>query len=230
MNLKEMLMTEGSCAQKTLVKAMLEWWMAKDEEDALNQIQAAPGEDLAGITNSVMYGLVKLAVALGVEAEVLVAEENLKILANATPENIVSALDSIHTKWISDNFTARRWAEKYFKGQLGQYRKTSKIAWSEAKKDLLFIDVYLEVGGNTCTIEDVKKAFESYAAVDLEDDDLELIANNARRFATEIIECIKQFREKSISKPEMVERIDNFLAEHNEPNEIIEIMINAVTA
>lgn len=69
-----MLAIDGSAAQETLANAMVVWWMARDKEDALKQIEAAPGEDLAGIKNSVIAGLSSLANSLGVGIEQLIEE------------------------------------------------------------------------------------------------------------------------------------------------------------
>lgn len=222
-----MLATSESAAQKTLVAAMLEWWMASDKEHAIRQIVAAPGEDLAGIGNSVISGLSALADALGIKAEELLSEQNLIALAVATPDMIVGALDAIHTQWVEDNFSARRWSEKMFKGQLPQYRKTSKISWEEVEKDLIFISEYLKAGGNTVTEDEVKVAFEAYAAANAEDDDLAGIAVKARTFAPDIIAAIEGFRAKldPVKKAAMIAEIDAFLSQHTDGGEIMEIMI-----
>lgn len=231
-NFENMLATTNSCAQETLATAMVEWWMANDYADAIQQITAAPGSDLADIKNSVVSGISVLAKALDVEPNELISEEKLMVLVEATPAQIVMALNAIHIQWISDNFTARRWGEKFFKGQLPQYRKTAKIAWSEAVKDLLFIAEYLRKGGNTCSNEEIQGAFEAYAGANSADDDLEAIATKARTFAVDIIEAIKAYRAEldPKKKAEQIAEIDNFLAEHSDGAEIMEIMIAAVIA
>lgn len=230
MNFENMLKTNNSCAQETLAKAMVEWWMATDHEDAIQQINAAGGADLAGIQNSVISGLSALAEALGVQADELIYEENLAVLERVTPEQIVNALNAIHVQWVRDNFTAKRWGEKFFKGQLSQYRKTAKIAWSEAVKDLLFISEYLKKGGNTYSEEEIKVAFEAYAEANSKDDDLVAIAILAHTFAGDIVDSIKAYRGKLDPKKKaaQVEEIDRFLAEHSDGAEIMSIMIEAV--
>jgi len=222
-----MLATTNSSAQNTLANAMIEWWMASDKDDALKQINANPGSDLAGITNSVVSGLTALAELLGVDSNLLISEENLTVLSVATPEQIVIALDAIHKQWIIDNFTARRWGEKFFNGQLQQYRKTAKIVWSEVVKDLLFIAEYLIKGNNICSNEDIQIAFEAFALANSEDDDLEGIADKARTFAPDIVDAIKAYRAKldPEKKAKQIAEIDNFLAEHPNGTEIIEIML-----
>ena len=228
--INNMLATRNSAAQKTLIRAMLEWWMASNQEDAISQIEQNPGQDLAGISNSVLAGLKALAAELWVEAEALLEERNIEVLKYATPAQIVMALHAIHTQWIEDNFSARRWAEKYFKSQLPQYRKTAKLEWQEVAKDLLFISEYLKAGGNTVTEDEVKVAFEAYAAANAEDDDLAGIAVKARTFAPDIIAEIELFRAKldPVKKAAMVSAIDEFLSQHEDGAEIMEIMIQAV--
>lgn len=229
---ENMLATANSAAQNTLINAMVEWWMAKDHEDAKEKINAAPGSDLAGITNSVVSGLTALAEQLGIDSNELISEEKLHALEAATPEQIVIALDAIHRQWVSDNFTARRWAEKFFKGQLPQYRKTAKLAWDEVVKDLLFIADYLIKGGNfICSNEEIQSAFVVYAEENSDDSDLTFIEKQARTFAPEIIEWIVAFRDKldPEKKASQIEEINKFLDEHTDGAEIMEIMIKSVS-
>lgn len=230
MAINNMLATRNSAAQKTLIRAMLEWWMASNQEDAISQIEQNPGQDLAGISNSVLAGLKALAAELWVEAEALLEERNIEVLKYATPAQIVMALHAIHTQWVADNFSSRRWGEKYFKGQLPQYRKTAKLEWKEVAKDLLFISEYLKAGGNTCTEEEIQAAFVEYCAANAEDDDMQAIASKARTFAPDIIAEIELFREKldPVKKAAMVSAIDEFLSQHEDGAEIMEIMIQAV--
>lgn len=227
-----MLATNESATFKTLADAMCEWWMASDRADAVRQIVAAPGEDLAGIKNSVVSGLTVLADALGVDVEDLLSEEKIQLLREVTATQVVAALNAIHTTWIEDNFSARRWAEKYFNGQLFQYRKTAKLPWKEVKKDLLFIAEYLTEGGNTGSDEEMQVAFAEFAAANSEDDDMDAIAVRAREFAPAIIEQIQVFRGKQDPTKEkgqaMIARIDDFLSQHTDGGEIMEIMIAAV--
>lgn len=230
--LENMIATENSAAQNTLIDAMIEWWMASDKEDALKQINAAPGSDLAGIENSVVAGLTALAEQLGIDSNDLISEEKLAALAAATPKQIVIALDAIHRQWIRDNFTARRWAEKYFKGQLPQYRKTAKIAWDEVAKDLLFIAEYLKKAGNACSNEAIQSAFAVYAEENSDNGDLPEIAEKARTFAPEIIDWIVAYRGKldPVKKASHMAEINKFLDEHTDGAEIMEIMIAAAIA
>lgn len=221
------LETKGTAAQNTLVAAMLEWWMASDKNDALRQIAEKPGEDLAGISNSVFAGLNKLAEIAGCPAENLISECDLNPLKDVTSFDIIEALDAIHGQWIEDNFTARRWAEKYFKGQLPQYRKTAKIGFSEAKKDLLFIQEYFVKAGNPINIEEIELAYRTYATSNAVNDDVTGIATRAMKFAPEIIDRIRDFREKSSNKPQLVQQIDGFLADHTDPQQIMLTMIDA---
>lgn len=218
----------GSAAQETLVKAMVEWWMATDRNEALAQINAHPGSDLAGIENSVVSGLTEAANILVCSLEDLISERDLTPLAKLTPFEILSILDSIHTQWIEDNFSARRWAEKYFKGQLFQYRATSNLPWKEVAKDLLFIQEYLTAAGCTVTEEDLKEAFALEVAALKGDQDLHETALRAVALADDIIPAIIAFREKSAKKPELVAKIDAFLALHPDPVEIMGIMVKSI--
>ena len=228
--MERMLKTTGTAAQETLISAMLEWWMASDRDDALSQIVAAPGKDLAGIKNSVIAGLASLAESLEVKLEDLLSEERLVVLSDAMASDVVKALDAIHLQWIEDNFTARRWAEKFFKGQLGQYRKTAKLPWSEVEKDLLFIKEYLKEY-RSFDDDDLQESFEEYAEVNSSDDDLEAIASKASSFAPEIIDWIVKFRDNldPVKKAELITEINDFLSKHQDGAEIMKIMIEAVS-
>lgn len=217
--IKEMLTRNDSCAVRTLAKAMVEWYMASDEEDAINQIIANPGEDLAGISNSVIAGLTCCADQLGIPAEMLIEERDLSPLGTLTADQVVLALDAIHLQWISDNLTARRWAEKFFKGQLDQYRKTSKISFSEVSKDLLFIQQYLTAGGSELCLRDIEQAFTSYSLADEGDEDLDRIVRSANSFKDEIISAMEAFEKKA--KPEMAKEVRLFLEEYTDPKVII---------
>ncbi len=216
--LKEQLTKKESCASQTLAKAMVEWWMAKDEEDAYMQILANPGEDLAGISNSVIAGLTCCAEQLGIPAETLIEERDLSPLGTLTADQVVRVLDAIHLQWIADNFTARRWAEKYFKGQLGQYRKTSRLPFTEVVKDLLFIQQYLTAGGSALCVSDIESAFKAYSCEE-GDEDLETIKEIVNSFKSEIIPAMEAFEKKA--KPEMAEKVRRFLDEYTEPEAII---------
>ena len=225
---EKMLNTCGSAAQETLIDALINWGMANDRDDAMRQIHEHPGEDLAGITNSVFAGLKALADKLGVDVEDLVSEK-LDVLGLATPMQVIKACNAIHVKWIEDNFTARRWAEKFFKGQLPQYRKTSKLPWREVLSDLFFIRRYLEKGGNWYGEEELKDAFELYEVVESKDDDQADIIVKAMTFAPEIQKWIIAYRDKldPEKKQSQISEIDEFLAKGYDGSEIMEIMIAA---
>jgi len=223
---ENVLVNGGSCAQDTLIAAMCEWWMAKDEADAKHQIAQAPGADLAGIKNSVVAGLTKAAEMLDVDPEQLIAEENLAVLKNLTAAEIVEVLDAIHLQWIEDNFTAKRWAEKYFKGQLPQYRKTSRIDWTEVVKDLLFMQKYLIAGGSEVSVEEIEAAFGEYVADDTAEDDIPAIKARAMTLAEEIIPQMEAFKLKA--KPEIAAKVKAFLEEHQNPDEIMRIMVSSI--
>lgn len=221
-----LLATKDSCAAQTLAKAMVNWWMASTEEEAYKQIEANPGEDLAGISNSVIAGLTSIADQLGIPAEDLIEEKDLSVLGALTAEQVVLALDSIHVQWIDDNLTARRWAEKYFKRQLGQFRKTSKLPFEEVSKDLLFIQQYLNEGGSTLTTQEIEEAFNAYCAADTDDMDLDFIREVAKTFKSEIISEMEAFAKKA--KPEIAEEVRSFLSVHNNPIEIIEETLSII--
>lgn len=248
------LATPRSAAQNTLIAAMCEWWMATDRDDALRQINAAPGKDLAGITNSVIAGLESLAESINMDSAVLIEELALAVLVEAKPEHVVLALDAIHEQWIRDNFNARRWAEKFFKGQLYQYRKTANLPWSEVKKDLLFISSYLARGGwcmgesdsvtRYANVNAIYDAFERYANANAGDDDLAFIAEKARTFAPEIVGQLYMFRVKTQKAADekvangkdatkelaLLARIDSLIVEHDGNGEsIMEAMIASVS-
>lgn len=232
MTFEKALATTNSAAQATLIDAMVEWWMATDRQDAIAQITTNPGQDLAGIKNSTVSGLTCLAAALYCNPETLISETDLGVLSMVSPEMIVESLHAIHTKWIEDNFTPRRWAEKYFKGQLPQYRKTAKISWTEVSKDLLFIAEYLQAGNAQVTDNEIQSAFIKFAEYDSSDDDLAGIRRKAMSFAPDIIQWIKKFRDglDPVKKASMIDTINQFLDDHSDPIEIVEIMIAAVVA
>lgn len=227
---EKQLATVGTCAQVTLIDAMCEWWMAADRDDAFNQIKANSGVDLAGISNSVISGLEKAAQLLDIDSFELVSENSLEMLVKLTAEQIVLMLDEIHIQWIEDNFNAKRWAQKYFKGQLFQYRKTSRIPFGELEKDLLFVDRYLSAGYNRVTRREIQQVFQQYATADQGEEDLIAIAEKARTFAPEIIHWIEVYRDSlnPEKKAKEIEVINQFLAVHSDPEEIMEIMISAV--
>ena len=220
------LVNGGSCAQDTLIAAMCEWWMAEDENDAKRQIAAAPGSDLAGIKNSVVAGLTKAANLLKVDPAQLISEENLAVLKNLTAAEIVEVLDAIHLQWIEDNFTAKRWAEKYFKGQLPQYRKTSRIVWTEVVKDLQFVQKYLIAGGSEVSVEEIEAAFGEYVAADTAEDDIPAIKARAMTLAEEIIPQMEAF--KLEAKPEIAAKVKAFLDKHTDPVEIMNILLSSI--
>lgn len=221
---EEMLAVENSAAQETLAAAMVEWWMATDQQDALQKIRANSGKDLAGIQSSVLAGLTACAEILDCSLESLVLETDLKLLKKLTAGDVILILDAIHKQWVEDNFNARRWAEKFFKNQLVQYRKTAKLSWDEVRKDYLFIESYLKAAGNIFEEQELYVAFTEYATKNSADDDLETL-EKAREFETEILGEIQKFREKSDGKVEVVARIDGFLKLTSEPSEIIDKMI-----
>lgn len=230
-NFETMLETMNSCAQETLIDAMCEQWMASDRADALKQIQANPGIDLAGIEGSVVSGLKKAAGLLKVDADELISEKCLEALANLSAPEIVLVLNAIHVQWIEDNFSAKRWAQKYFKHQLFQYRKTSRISFEEVEKDLLFVQRYLEAGKCSVNKAEIEEAFEVYVDTDKSESDLDVIAKRARTFAPEIIHFIQVYRDSLNPEKKAAEiaEINEFLAAHTNPEEIMEIMISAVT-
>ena len=217
-----------SCAQRTLATAMVQWCMAKDYADAYSMINENLGEDLAGIETSIRAGLTCLAEDLNVPADDFISEKDLGPLYNATADQIIRALNCIHLQWISDNFTARRWAEKFFKGQLGQYRKTSKISFDELVKHLLFIQDYLKSGGCNVSIEEIRKAFEEFCFYDPGDEDLIDILCKAWDFRYQITDEIIRFRKKSYKKPELVSKIDAFLEEYTTPEERVSEMLAVI--
>ena len=221
------LRTWDSCAQDTLIEAMLKWYLAVDEYDARRQIAAEPGIDLAGIKNSVVAGLTMAANLLNVEPVQLISEEKLGVLKRLTASQIVEVLDAIHLQWIEDNFNAKRWAEKYFNGQLFQYRKTTRIPWAEVEKDLLFVQKYLIAGGTEVSVEEIKAAFDERVAADTAEDDLPVIKARAMTLADEIIPQLKAFQQLK-AKPEVAPKVAAFLEEHHDPIEIMEIMVSSI--
>jgi len=145
---------------------------------------------------------------------------------NLTAAEIVEVLDAIHLQWIEDNFTAKRWAEKYFKGQLPQYRKTSRIDWTEVVKDLLFMQKYLIAGGSEVSVEEIEAAFGEYVADDTAEDDIPAIKARAMTLAEEIIPQMEAFKLKA--KPEIAAKVKAFLEEHQNPDEIMRIMVSSI--
>ena len=220
---RELLKTNGSCAQETLAAAMIEWWMAADKYDAMKKISNAPGCDLAGIANSVLAGLTQAATLLECDPEQLISESDIAVLQNLTAMQIVEVLNAIHLQWIEDNFTAKRWAEKYFKGQLGQYRKTSRIPFEELVKDLLFVQQYLTAAGCEVSVEEIHAAFDTYVTADTNDDDVFSLVSRAKKLAPEIISQMEALIGRA--KPEIANQVEDFLAEHNDPEEIMDILV-----
>ena len=215
------------CAYETLADAMVTFGQAKNFEDAYEQIKSHPDEDLAGIETCVYTGLTSCAEQIGCSVEQLISEKDLSPLADLSALQIVKAIDAIHKQWIRDNFTPAMWVQKYFTGQLGQFRKMSRIPLYEAAKDLLFIQEYLLAGGNAIPLEEVEEAFVEYSKNDSGDEDIPLIEETVYGFKNVIVREIRNFREDKEAKndTEMVERVNNLFRKTTNPEEILNEML-----
>lgn len=227
------LTVPGSCAQKTLVSAMVLWEIAENESDALRQIESHPGVDFAKISNSVIAGLKSCAKQLGCSYKKLISEEDLSPLANLSADQIIVALDVIHKRWVDDNLTASKWTAKFFNGKLSQYRNISHLEFDEVMTNYLFIKEYLIAANCQVSFDKLQKAFDKFRFVnysDPENSDVTAITEIAYGFRFTIVYEINDFRLKSIlaDQPEMTRKVDSFLESHEDSYSIMGAMFSAL--
>lgn len=165
---------------------------------------------------SITVGLTYLANQLDIPAEQLISCEDLSPLANASPRQIFFAIDAIHKKWIADNLTPYKWAENYFTGQLGKYRKITRISFQEVSQDFLFIKEYLEKGGCEVTLKEIQRIYTAFRNIDYGDADIEELREIVSSFGDRIFLGIIAFRKSCVEKndKDMIYKINHFLSEH----------------
>lgn len=133
-NFIEMISRNGSAARETEVSAMINWYMASSRDDAIAQIEAHPGKDLADIAGSVLHGI---------PFQEALEETDFTKVKEASATEIIAWLDNIHTAWAFENIRPDRLAQKLCKEQLFQYLATANIPWNEVVKDYLFVAQYV---------------------------------------------------------------------------------------
>lgn len=166
--------------------------------------------------SSIAVGLGYLANQLDIPVQQLLSCEDLTPLAKASPRQIFFAIDAIHRKWIAENLTPYRWAENYFTGNLGLYRKITRLSFEELEGDFLFIKDYLEKGGCKVSLCEIQKIYNAFRNIDYGDADIEEIRDIVSSFDDRIFLGITAFRKSCVEKndKEMVYKINHFLSEH----------------
>ena len=172
---------------------------------------------------SIAVGLGYLAKQLDVPVKQLISCEDLTPLAKASPRQVFFAIDAIHKKWISENLTPYKWSENYFTGQLGLYRKITRLNFEEVEKDFLFIKDYLEEGGCEVTLNEIQRMYNAFRNIDYGDVDIEEIRDIVSSFGDRIFLGITAYRKSCVEKndKEMVYKINHFLSEHYSADAII---------
>lgn len=132
---------KGSVAQETEIAAMVNWCMASSHQEAIEIIEAHPGEDFAGIADSVLHG---------VPFQEALDETDFTRVKEASATDILGWLDNIHTAWVLANISPKRLVQKLCKNQLSQYRSMANISWNEILKDYLFIEQYVIKNRTVC--------------------------------------------------------------------------------
>lgn len=171
----------------------------------------------------IAVGLGYLAKQLDVPVKQLLSYEDLTPLAKASPRQVFFAIDAIHRKWIAENLTPYKWSENYFNGNLGLYRKITRLSFEEVEKDFLFIKDYLEEGGCTVTLKEIQRMYNAFRNIDYGDVDIEEIRDIVSSFSDRIFLGIITYRKSCVEKndKEMVNKINHFLSEHYSADEII---------
>ena len=171
----------------------------------------------------IAVGLGYLAKQLDVPVKQLLSCEDLTPLAKASPRQVFFAIDAIHRKWIAENLTPYKWSENYFNGNLGLYRKITRLSFEEVEKDFLFIKDYLEEGGCTVTLKEIQRMYNAFRNIDYGDLDIEEIRDIVSSFGDRIFLGITAYRKNCVEKndKEMVNKINHFLSEHYSADEII---------
>lgn len=219
-NFIEMINKNGSVAQETAISAMINWYMASSPEDAIAQIEAHPGEDLADIAGSVLNGI---------PFQEALEETDFTKVKKASATAIIGWLDNIHTAWTFENIRPNRLAQKLCKEQLFQYLSTANIPWNEVVKDYLFVAQYVAKSGNPVTIKELEAAFDAWKVENREKPEFDATVDSMfRACAPQIVSAIEAYRDTLDKKKaaDKVAAINSYLERHNfNGNSIIEEMI-----
>lgn len=219
-NYIEMIGKNGSVAQETEAQAMINWYMASSRDDAIAQIEAHPGKDLAGIAGSVLHGI---------PFQEALEEKSFRRVKEASATEIIGWLDNIHTAWVFENISPKRLAQKLCKEQLFQYLATANIPWSEVVKDYLFVAQYVAKSGNPVTEKVLEAAFDAWKVENREKPEFnETVDFMFRACAPQIVSAIAEYRDTLDQKKaaDKVAEINSYLERHNfNGNSIIEEMI-----
>lgn len=219
-NFIEMIGKNGSVAQETEAQAMINWYMASSRDDAIAQIEAHPGKDLADIAGSVLHGI---------PFQEALEETNFSKVKEAPATEIIGWLDNIHTAWVFENISPKRLAQKLCKEQLFQYLSTANIPWNEVVKDYLFVAQYVAKSGNPVTEKELEATFDTWKVENREKPEFDATVDSMfRACAPQIVSAIAAYRDTLDSKKaaDKVEEINSYLERHNfDGNSIVEEMI-----
>lgn len=219
-NFIEMIGKNGSAARETEVSAMINWYMASSRDDAIAQIKAHPGEDLAGIAGSVLHGI---------PFQEALEETDFTKVKEASATEIIAWLDNIHTAWAFENIRPDRLAQKLCKEQLFQYLATANIPWNEVVKDYLFVAQYVAKSGNPVTEKELEATFDTWKVENREKPEFDATVDSMfRACAPQIVSAIEAYRDTLDSKKaaDKVAEINSYLERHNfDGNSIVEEMI-----
>lgn len=219
-NFIEMIGKNGSVAQETEAQAMINWYMASSRDDAIAQIEAHPGKDLADIAGSVLHGI---------PFQEALEETNFIKVKEASATEIIAWLDNIHTAWAFENIRPDRLAQKLCKEQLFQYLATANIPWNEVVKDYLFVAQYVAKSGNPVTEKELEATFDTWKVENREKPEFDATVDSMfRACAPQIVSAIEAYRDTLDSKKaaDKVAEINSYLERHNfDGNSIVEEMI-----
>lgn len=219
-NFIEMISRNGSAARETEVSAMINWYMASSRDDAIAQIEAHPGKDLAGIAGSVLHGI---------PFQEALEETDFTKVKEASATEIIAWLDNIHTAWAFENIRPDRLAQKLCKEQLFQYLATANIPWNEVVKDYLFVAQYVAKSGNPVTEKEMEAAFDTWKVENREKPEFDATVDSMfLACAPQIVSAIEAYRDTLNPKKaaDKVAEINSYLERHNfDGNSIVEEMI-----
>lgn len=219
-NFIEMISRNGSAARETEVSAMINWYMASSRDDAIAQIEAHPGKDLADIAGSVLHGI---------PFQEALEETDFTKVKEASATEIIAWLDNIHTAWAFENIRPDRLAQKLCKEQLFQYLATANIPWNEVVKDYLFVAQYVAKSGNPVTEKEMEAAFDTWKVENREKPEFDATVDSMfLACAPQIVSAIEAYRDTLNPKKaaDKVAEINSYLERHNfDGNSIVEEMI-----
>lgn len=207
---------KGSAAQETEIAAMVNWCMASSRQEAIEMIKAHPGEDLAGIADSVLHGI---------PFQEVLEETDFTRVKEASATEILGWLDNIHTAWVLANISPKRLAQKLCKDQLGQYRSMANISWNEILKYFLFIEQYVVKSGNPVTKDDLLVAFWSWRKANRKKPDFDReVDSQFMACAPQIVSALEAYRDTldPDKYAEIIQETNYFLNRHN--NDGVSIM------